>query len=133
MQVEYAGVIPGPVPDDGIGIIQSKECSLPREENRKLAIPHGEGCSSGFGEHSWALLESAHEPKSLRSGRHILEMGEMGKGEAAGPSFSGKDFPPIGLGRDPTLPLNNSSTRKKHSVRADDFILEGMYRIAKQE
>jgi hypothetical protein len=31
MQVEYAGVIPGAVPDDGIGIIQSKECSLPRE------------------------------------------------------------------------------------------------------
>jgi hypothetical protein len=53
-----------------------------------------------------------------------------GKGEAAGPSLSEKDFPPIGLESDP--PCNSAA--KRHSVRAaDDFISEGMFRIAKWE
>jgi hypothetical protein len=61
-----------------------------------------------------------------------MKRGEMGKGEATEPSFSEKDFPPIGRGRDPNLPSCNSAT-KRLSIRADDFILEGMFRIANGE
>jgi hypothetical protein len=114
--------------DEGTGIRPSRGCSGPREEeDRVLAIPHGEGCSSGFGEHSW---ESAHIPESMRSGRQLTETGEMGKGGGGRAVIIRKGFPTHWIG---ILPPCNSAA-KRHSVRAaDDFISEGIFRIAKRE
>jgi hypothetical protein len=83
--------------DEGTGIRPSRGCSGPREEeDRVLAIPHGEGCSSGFGEHSW---ESAHIPESMRSGRQLTETGEMGKGGGGRAVIIRKGFPTHWIGK----------------------------------